>query len=84
MLESLQDLGQVRAFDDLEIRRATKQLQSSTATIDKQNEILKMQQAAVLTLVSTKAQQRQERSIANVVQHRLWRESLDRVNADVS
>jgi hypothetical protein len=84
LLESSQDLGQVRAFDDLEILRATKQLQSSTATIDKQIEVLKIQQAAVSTLAAAEAQLQQQRSITNAVQHRLWREALEQVNADVS
>lgn len=78
------DLGQVRAFEDLEIQNATRQLQSSTVAIDKQNEILKIQQAAVSTLAATEAQQRQRRSMANSVQHRLWKEALDQVNAEVS
>ncbi|OBT68336.1 hypothetical protein VE03_02301 [Pseudogymnoascus sp. 23342-1-I1] len=82
-LESSVDLGQVRAFQDLEIQNATRQLQASTAAIDKQNEILKIQQAAVSTLAATEAQQRQRRSMANSVQHRLWKEALDQVNAEV-
>jgi protein-disulfide isomerase-like protein with CxxC motif len=78
------DLGQVRAFEDLDIQTATRQLQSSTAAIDKQNEILKIQQAALSTLAATELQQRQRRSMANAVQHRLWKEALDQVNAEVS
>lgn len=84
MLQSSQDLGQVQAFDNYEIQTAISQLQTSTATIDKQNEILKIQQTSVSALAATEAQQRQERSIANSVQHRSWRESLDRINANVS
>ncbi|OBT99622.2 hypothetical protein VE01_03009 [Pseudogymnoascus verrucosus] len=83
LLGSLVDLGQVRAFEDLDIQTATRQLQSSTAAIDKQNEILKIQQAALSTLAATELQQRQRRSMANAVQHRLWKEALDQVNAEV-
>jgi hypothetical protein len=78
------DLGQVRAFDGLEIQNATSQLKSSTAAIEKQNEILKIQHAAASTLVATEAQQRQRRAVANSAQHRLWKEALERVNAQVS
>lgn len=84
MLESSVDLGQVRAFEDLDIQKATRQLQASTAAIDKQNEVLKIQQAAVSALAATEAQQQQRRSMANAVQHRLWKEALDQVNAKVS
>ncbi|KFY63021.1 hypothetical protein V496_04293 [Pseudogymnoascus sp. VKM F-4515 (FW-2607)] len=81
LLESSVDLGQVRAFEDLDIQKATRQLQASTAAIDKQNEVLKIQQAAVSALAATEAQQQQRRSMANAVQHRLWKEALDQVNA---
>jgi hypothetical protein len=74
----------MRAFEDLEIQNATRQLQISTAAIDKQNEILKIQQAAVSALSATESQQRQRRSMANAVQHMLWKEALDQVNAEVS
>ncbi|KFY64332.1 hypothetical protein V497_01747 [Pseudogymnoascus sp. VKM F-4516 (FW-969)] len=82
-LGSTADLEQVRAFDELEIQNATAQLKSSTAAIEKQNEILKIQHAAASTLAATEAQQRQRRALANSAQHRLWKEALERVNAQV-
>lgn len=74
----------MRAFEDADIQNAARQLQSSTAAIEKQNEILKIQKAAVSALATTGAQQRQRRSMANSVQHKLWKEALDKVNAEVS
>jgi hypothetical protein len=83
-LAASQNLGHVRGLDDWEIQNAIDQLQSSTAVIEKQSEILKIQQDAVASLVATNARQRQDRLAANCARQRAWIAECDQLNSAVS
>lgn len=62
----------MRALTDHEIQEAINQLQNSTAAIEKQSEILRVQQNAIASLVALNGRQAQGRSHANGLQHRTW------------
>jgi hypothetical protein len=83
-LAASQNLDHVRGLDDWEIQNAVDQLQSSTAIIEKQSEILNIQQDAVASLVATNARQRQNRATANGVKQRGWIAECDQLNSAVS
>lgn len=83
-LAASQNLDHVRGLEDWEIQNAINQLQSSTAIIEKQNEVLKIQQDAMASLVATNARQRQGRLAADSAKQRGWIAECDQVNNAVS
>lgn len=71
----------MRALTDHEIQEAINQLQSSTAAIEKQSEILRVQQDAVASLVALNGRQAQRRTAANGLQHRTWITENEQINS---
>lgn len=70
----------MRALTDHELQDAINQLQNSTAAIEKQNEILRVQQDAVASLVALHGRQAQSRSAANGLQQRTWIAENEQIN----
>lgn len=73
----------MRALSDHEIQEAINQLQNSTAAIEKQSEILRIQQDAVASLVALNGRQALSRSAANGLQHRTWIAENEQINSAV-
>ncbi len=71
----------MRALSDQDIQDAINQLQESTPAIEKQSELLRVQQDAVASLVFFNAKQSQSRSSANGLQNRTWTRENEQVNS---
>lgn len=71
----------MRALTDHEIQDAINQLQNSTAAIERQSEILRVQQDAVASFVALNGRQAQSRSAANGLQHRTWITENEQINS---
>lgn len=74
----------IHVVDDQKLHRAIEDLQRSTIAIEKQTELLRMQQDAVLTLVKTNRQQSEARAIAEGGQHRMWTTEATHISSAVS
>jgi hypothetical protein len=74
----------IRGVDDQKLQGAIEELQRFTVAIEKQTELLRMQQDAVLTLVKTNKQHSEARAIAEGGQHRMWTTEATYINSAVS
>ena len=83
LLLELEEGNQVLVLTDHEIQEAINQLQTSTAAIEKQSEILRVQQDAVASLVALNGRQAQSRSAANGLQNRTWIAENEQINTAV-
>ena len=84
MLASSLDILRIRGVGDLKLKGAIEELQRSTVAIEKQTELLCVQQDALLTLAKTNRQHSEARAVAEGGQHRIWTAEATHIDSAVS
>lgn len=82
-IAATQDLSVLRNFSDKEIEEAVEELKRSTAVIEKQTEVLRLQQNAMSTLVKNNTRNNQARSQTERTQQRKWNVEKGHISAAV-
>ena len=79
----LPDLSTIIVVDDLEVHDAIRNLESSTAEIEKQARTLQIQQNAVNKIVENNMTNHAARTTINVAQFETWTMEIDRLMSAV-
>lgn len=77
------DLSAVEELHDQDIRQAIEELKRSTIAVEKQNDALRLQQAALSSLVGSESRATQARAKATTEQLRKWDIEQERVSREV-
>ncbi|RKF73864.1 hypothetical protein GcM3_092024 [Golovinomyces cichoracearum] len=81
---SKEDLSLVLDLNEYELRTAIEELRESTAAVERQNEVLRLQQNALSALCKTERRARQSRSQINRGQVRRWEAEKSSIAAAIS
>lgn len=82
-LRASKDYAAVEAFDEQEMREAVRELERSTAAIQKQTEVLKLQHGAFAKLARENRRAVEARKVAVEGQQRRWESERAGVQAEV-